>query len=333
MRGVFCLYMKKIFLILLFILFSSSAFAGGESIQTSGPKPQWASQLTVEDNPEVVSFVGIKSDVANLEQGINEARENAIHQFLQYLSFDVSSRYRRTRHNENQYSYEVILGKTYPVSVANLKESAVYWEKASSGRYQVYLLLPVNRSEISHIELHWQRSIRAVMAGIIETDALVKSGKYYSALQGYLSALAKLEEFPGKVKENFSNQIEEAQTMVKKLRTVYIEVTGDIDDRFKNEFLKKLEQSEEYSIVESPAQATFIVKAKLTLSSASPNEEGILRAAGQLSAQLTARENKNILDSINSKVFGFGPDEITTHKDAIERLAEKTALKFTSLLL
>jgi hypothetical protein len=135
--------MKKIFLILLFILFSSSAFAGGESIQTSGPKPQWASQLTVEDNPEVVSFVGIKSDVANLEQGINEARENAIHQFLQYLSFDVSSRYRRTRHNENQYSYEVILGKTYPVSVANLKESAVYWEKASSGRYQVYLLLPV----------------------------------------------------------------------------------------------------------------------------------------------------------------------------------------------
>jgi hypothetical protein len=325
--------MKKIILILLFILFSSSVFAFGEPIQTSGPKPQWASALTVEDNPDQVSFVGLKSEVTNLEQGINEARENAIHQFLQYLSFDVSSRYRRTRHNENQYSYEVILGKTYPVSVANLKESAVYWEKASSGRYQVYLLLPVNRSEISRIELHWQRNIRVVMAGIAESDTLAKEGKYFASLQGYLSALSKLEEFPGKVKETFTNQIEEAQGMVRKLRTVYVDVAGDQDNQFKNSFLKKLEQSEEYIIVSDPMQATFVVIAKLSLSAATPNEEDILRVAGQLSAQLTVRENKNVLDSIQSKVFGFGIDGASAQKDAIERLAEKTALKFTSLLL
>jgi hypothetical protein len=326
--------MNKYLLTIFFVFcITHFVFAFGESIQTSGPKPQWASQLTVEDNPDQVSFVGFKSDVMNLEQGINEARENAIHQFLQYLSFDVSSRYRRTRHNENQYSYEVILGKTYPVSVANLKESAVYWEKAQNGKYQVYLLLPVNRSEISHIELHWQRSIRAVMASLNETDDLVKNGKPYAALQGYLSALSKLEEFPGKVKESFAAQIEQSEAAVKKLRTVYIEVTGDIEDRFKNEFLKKLEQSDEYVIVDNPASATFVVKAKLTLTAAAPNEEGLIRAGGQLSAQLLARENKNILDSIQSKVFGFGIDEITAHKDVIERLAEKTALKFTSLLL
>jgi len=324
---------KKLLIIFFVFLTIPSVFAFGESIQTSGPKPQWASQLTVEDNPEVVSFVGLKSDAPSIESGIAEARDNAIHQFLQYLSFDVSSRYRRTRHNENQYSYEVILGKTYPVSVTDLKENAVYWEKSQSGKYQVYLLLPVARSQISHIELHWQRNVRVVMASLAEADELVKNGKYYSGLQGYLTALSRLEEFPGKVKENFNNQIEEAQAMVRKLRTVYVDVSGDIDDRFKNEFLKKLEQNDEYTIVSDRAQATFIVRAKLTLSAASPNEEGILRSAGQLSAQLTVRENKNILDSINSKVFGFGPDEITAHKDAIERLAEKTALKFTSLLL
>jgi hypothetical protein len=172
-----------------------------------------------------------------------------------------------------------------------------------------------------------------MMSSIAEMDALAKEGKYYAALQGYLSALSKLEEFPGKVKENFTNQIEEAQVMVRKLRTVYIEVTGDIDDRFKNEFLKKLEQSEEYSIVNDPAQATFVVKAKLILTEATPNEDGVVRAGGQLSAQLMARESKSILDSVNSKVFGFGVDGVTAHKDAIERLAEKTALKFTSLLL
>jgi len=326
--------MNKYFLTIFFVFLTiPSVFAFGESIQTSGPKPQWASQLTVEDNPDQVSFVGLKSEVTSLEQGINEARENAIHQFLQYLSFDVSSRYRRTRHNENQYSYEVILGKTYPVSVSDLKESAVYWEKSPGGKFQVYLLLPVSRSQISRIELHWQRNIRVVMASIAEADALAKEGKYYAALQGYLAALSKLEEFPGKVKENFSNQIEDANTMVRKLRTVYIEVTGDIDDRFKNEFLKKLEQNEEYSIVNDPAQATFRVKAKLSLTAATPNEEGVIRAGGQLSAQLLASESQNILDSINSKVFGFGVDEVTAHKDAIERLAEKTALKFTSLLL
>jgi hypothetical protein len=328
--------MNKFLITIVFLIasfFTNSVLAFGESIQTSGPKPGWASQLTVEDNADQVSFVGLKSDAPSIEEGITAARESAIHQFLQYLSFDVSSRYRRTRHNENQYSYEVILGKTYPVSVSNLKESAVYWEKSQDGKYQIYLLLPVNRSEISRIELHWQRSIRVVMATLKETDDLVKNGKPYAALQGYLTALEKLEEFPGKVKENFAAQIESAQEMVKKLRTVYIEVSGDIDNRFKNEFLKKLEQSDEYTIVDSPTQATFIVKANLTLSAAAANEEGILRAAGQLSAQLTARENKNVLDSINSKAFGFGPDEITAHKDAIERLAEKTALKFTSLLL
>jgi hypothetical protein len=190
----------------------------------------------------------------------------------------------------------VILGKTYPVSVTDLKESAVYWEKSKDG-YQVYLLLPVSRSQISRIELHWQRNIRVVMSSIAEMDALAKEGKYYAALQGYLSALSKLEEFPGKVKLNFTNQIEEATAMVRKLRTVYIEVTGDVDDRFKNEFLKKIELSNEYTIIDTPAQATFIVKAKLTLSAATPNEEDILRAAGQLSAQLTVRENKTILDN------------------------------------
>jgi len=172
--------------------------------RTSERAPEWVKQNKEDPTGEYQYFRGVKTEAAKLEDGLGDARIDAIKQIVQFTGLEVTFLYKKERNEYEQKILEEINAQGQS-NVIGAKESESYWEVyettgANGGvakSFDVYALIKVPTSGISsEIDRRTREScdrLTEAAAELAQASSLARDGFFREAAARFARLASQME--------------------------------------------------------------------------------------------------------------------------------------------